>query len=111
MPAQAALWRTDRYREVLAAVSWLTRQGEVIYSPIVHYHQVALHFIMPTEAEFWRVQNKAMLIPAREIIVLRNLGWENSKGVTDERQWAADLGKPKCFLDEKQNGTFLRTWE
>lgn len=81
-----------------------------MFSPIVHMHDVAAHHKMPTDAEYWKSYNKSMLYPARDFILLRNLGWGNSKGLQNERGWSEEWGKPISFL-EIMGDKFVRTWE
>jgi len=94
MPAQAALWRTDRYLEALRAVYYLTQAEEIVYSPIVHFHDVAAKFKLRTDAEYWTIQNQIMIYSARRVIVLKNDGWDTSKGVRNEVRMAKQAGKP-----------------
>lgn len=108
-PAQASLWRTDRYFEARGAVAFLCRQGIVGYSPIVHFHDVAAHHVMPTDAGYWRIANEAMIYCGREVVVLKNQGWEVSKGVAHEIQFAKNMGKSVRYL-EIDGETFKPIW-
>lgn len=104
LPAQASLWRADRYCEVRAAVAHLSMMGEVIYSPILHFHDTAFHHSLPTDASYWRVHNRAMIYAAKELLILRNTGWEQSKGVKGEREIAEELGRPICYVELLDRG-------
>lgn len=82
----------QRYEEVQeAAVQWL-REGEVAYSPILHWHPTASSFSLPKDARFWQLQNNAMLACAKELRVVRIEGWETSLGVGQEIGIALSLG-------------------
>ena len=42
-----------------------------VYSPIVHCHELALKYELPTDFTFWRAYNFAMLRHADELFVLK----------------------------------------
>lgn len=59
-----------------------------VYSPIVHCHEMAQRYRMPTDFDFWREYNYAMLNAASALEVLQLPGWAESRGVSDERAFA-----------------------
>jgi hypothetical protein len=87
----------ERYREALRGVHYYAKQGLVVYSPIVHWHNVAKEFDLPGDAGFWAAQNQAMLEKANQLIVLNSEGWKESKGLEQELIWAEMLGLPVSF--------------
>lgn len=111
-PAEAAAWRAERYKEARAALAYLTKYERlVVYSPIVHYHDVALNYDMPTDAGFWEKANVGMLHFARELIVLKNINWSISRGVTNERRAAGEMGKQVSYLEIIKPGeVYTRLW-
>jgi len=78
----------------------LLRQGDHIYSPIVHCHELAQKHELPTDFEFWQNYNRAMLSKASELYVLAMDGWEDSKGVQAEREFAKQCGIPVTIVEE-----------
>lgn len=60
------------------------KQGLVIFSPIVHCHEIACKYTLPTDFAFWQNYCIAMLRRADTLWVLRIEGWKESKGVTHE---------------------------
>ena len=72
----------------------LLREGIVVFSPIVHCHELAKHHDMPTDAEFWRFYNRIMIQGTRELWLLLLDGWKESKGMKGERDMAIELGIP-----------------
>lgn len=90
-----------RYEQALTAVAYFAQSGLTIYSPIVHWHQVAASHDLPTQFEFWADQNKSMLQKANQLIVLNIEGWESSKGVKQEMTWAEKLNIPISFTNYK----------
>lgn len=86
--------------------TWLLmKNGLMVYSPIVHGHTVA-HLQTNCEPLVWTHQQWLDLdleIVKRfdEVWVLCLPGWEKSKGVQMELDFAKELGKPIVFLDAK----------
>lgn len=71
---------------------------ESLYSPILHWHRIAQILEMPKEEEFWWHSNKAMLDAADGMIVFMMLGWEESRGVRREIEYAAQINKPIEYI-------------
>ena len=86
--------RHNRWRYALHATAKLIVNGEFIYSPIVHCHEMAMAHSMPKNFEFWKAYNFAMLEKADRLIILRIDGWEASKGIAAERAFAEENGIP-----------------
>lgn len=86
--------RLDRYLEVGAYTAHLLKERTPAFSPIVHCHDIATRHDLPTNAEYWRQYNGAMLAPAKELHVLQLDGWEKSLGVRWEMEFAQILQKP-----------------
>lgn len=89
--------------ERFAAAEWalynyLLRENKTVYSPIVHYHQMALSWDMPKDFDFWMRHNYPMLAKASELLVLNIDGWRESRGVKAEMEMAAVLGIPQQFV-------------
>ncbi len=64
----------------------------VFYSPIVHFHQVALEYHLPRDIVYWRKKNACMISRCQLGIVLRDGGWMISEGMEWERDLFAELG-------------------
>lgn len=82
----------ERYELALSATYQLIQQGFIVYSPIVHFHDLAQKFALPKDAVFWSKQNTGMLSRAALFVIAMLDGWENSKGVTAEREQATRMG-------------------
>lgn len=91
-PMQQVVQR--RYRQALASVAEHTKLGKVIYSPIVHYHAVAVKYSLPGDFEFWKNINFGMLSKADELYILTLPGWDTSIGVTEEIKFAEEHNIP-----------------
>lgn len=83
-----------RYDAVLAYTARLLNENECAYSPVVHCHDMANKFEMPKTFDFWQHYNRAMIDRADVLHVLCLEGWEQSKGVTGEIEYAKRRGIP-----------------
>jgi len=82
----------ERFEAAEKFVVKALNSGDMVYSPIVHCHAIADKYEMPIDFSFWSNYNKAMLSTASEIWVLQLDGWEDSKGVKAEVEFAIECG-------------------
>lgn len=75
-----------------------------VYSPIVHCHELAQKYELPTDFAFWKSYNFDFLRRADSLVVLQIKGWEESKGVTAELDFARTVGIDVTYL--AQGGFF-----
>lgn len=88
-------WRYDRM------VKYVTTQfyyGCCVYSPIVHNHPTAVTGILPRTWEFWSKIDLDMLRRADALHVIRLNGWQKSKGVQAEIEFARQAGIPIIYV-------------
>lgn len=83
----------------------LIRGGHYVWSPIVHCHEMAGLYEMPTDAEFWRAYNFSFIRRADAMYVLKIPGWDESKGIKMELDLAREIFLPVAFVDA--DGLFL----
>jgi len=81
----------ERYKHARAYVAKLCVDYVLCYSPIVHFHPVAVNHELPRDLNYWRAHNVAMLRRAEILHVLRLDGWDDSVGVAFEMNLAARL--------------------
>ena len=93
---QAAV-RESRFEAVRAVTGKLIRVGHVVFSPIVYSHQFAESH--GTDFAAWEQFDLTIIAVCRELWVLRLGGWETSKGVWNEIEYAKWLGKPVKHLN------------
>ncbi len=86
-----------RFYDVMEFTANLMKRNIAVYSPIVHCHELASTHNMPTTFEYWQKMNHAMLDASKGMVVLTLPGWENSKGVEDEIQYAKSKKLPIYF--------------
>lgn len=91
--------RQRRYEQTMAAQAYLLRRGEHVYSPIVACHPMALAHDLPTDAEWWAEYNLDMLKRCSDVYVLCLFGWEDSKGVAQEIEWAKQYKREPLLVD------------
>lgn len=83
----------ERYEKARWATAQLLIAGTVVYSPIVHCHDLALCHALPGDIDFWHWYDRAMIEAAHTLMVLTLPGWEKSKGLRWEIDLALELGK------------------
>jgi hypothetical protein len=52
---------------------------------------------MPVPHDFWRDWNHAMIYSSQGIIVFQIEGWNTSRGVKDEIDYAMEIGRPIIY--------------
>lgn len=94
--------RIGRYEKVLDFTVWLAKEFHIFgYSPIVHSHPMVLDHDMPVEINnFWQEWNETMIYASIGLVILQLNGWDKSKGIELEIQYAKELGKPVVFSRE-----------
>lgn len=77
-----------------------THKDKVFFSPIIHWHYVALKHDLPVDVDFWWKQNQPYLDLFDELWVLAFMeGAYISKGVAREVQYFRALGKPITYVE------------
>lgn len=90
--------RTLRFYRVSEYANRLLQKGVVVYSPITHGHTLGSIGSLPGDFEFWREHCLSFLRHwADRVIVLKQPGWTESKGVKAEIAEAVALGLPITF--------------
>lgn len=87
-----------RYLEVSEVTSLYLNKNVWCYSPIVHCHEMAKRFNLPRHIDFWKNYNEAMLEVAHALHILQLPGWQDSKGVKHETQFAIKRGIPVTMI-------------
>lgn len=90
--------REQRFIQTRSAVIKLTSQGQMVFSPIVYYHQIALYGKMPSGYKFWQSLNHSYIDLAESVLVLQLAGWQESKGVQDEITYAGVARKSVSYI-------------
>ncbi len=91
--------RKHRYEYTMKRTCELLKKGEVVFSPIVHMHEMSIKYNLPKDYSFFKKIDRAMIDKADSLIVLKMKGWEQSEGITDEIEYAKSLGKDIEYLE------------
>lgn len=89
----------QRYESCMQILATLHALKMPCYSPIVHWHNVSRKFYLPGDADFWRIQDHAMIFHAKELWVIKLEGWEKSVGVESEIEFAQTMNLRVVKLD------------
>ena len=81
-----------RFKMVELQTALYIQHGRPVLSPIVHCHELAGHYNLPGNFEYWKKMNRAWLRCCHELHVLQLPGWEKSTGVVGEIEFADSLG-------------------
>ena len=93
--------RVQRYYSVMECVKNLVKQNIIVFSPILHNHELASKCNLPKDAKYWQTHNENFMSIAEEIFVLASNGWKTSLGVQVEIKWALDNGKRLTIIGVK----------
>lgn len=91
--------RCNRYYKAMHFVAEMSRKGITIYSPILHFHPMALQHSLPTDADFWQHHNYNMLALSSALWVLKLPGWQESKGLQWEITCAREISLEIEYYD------------
>lgn len=89
--------RQQRYRAACDIASMFMRSGELVFSPICHWHGILQSWgTMNAKPgpEHWEPFCRTMLSISKELRVVRLVGWKESTGVQREVSLARELGIP-----------------
>lgn len=91
--------RQQRYETVCCAAAQLMAEGHHIFSPIAMTHGICLQGKPEDFAyQFWASFDEEMIRLCDRFWILRMEGWENSKGIRAELDYAVSLGKPIKYV-------------
>jgi hypothetical protein len=93
-----------RYIDACAAVGLLMKKGELVYSPIVHWHIVDQMYKGEIGYEDYLACDCAMIELCSEVHVLQIDGWDKSRGVAVEILYAQKFSKPVKYLTMSEEG-------
>ncbi len=91
------------FEAVCRTAGHLMKASFFVFSPIAHTHPIAMGGTLPTDWNYWEAYDRAMIERCDAVWVLMLDGWEESKGVTAEIEYAKYLGKDIKFI--------TKTWE
>lgn len=93
-----AFVREERYLRAMKVLHGLLEKRIWTFSPIVHCHELKKVAALPFEHKFWLDYDCHILKLCEKLIVLKIEGWETSRGVKMEMDFAAANNIPIEFL-------------
>lgn len=83
--------RQFRYERARAFTAHLIGRNFIAFSPIVYAHEMAQEHSLPTDYEYWKRFNDHMMRNSVAVCLLCLEGWEESRGVTYELDFAKQI--------------------
>lgn len=97
-PDPRVIW--ERYRAACKYSAYALMNGELIYSPIVYCHQLAVQYGLNGDWAMWKTFDEAFIAKCSELRVLKLEGWVDSIGVNAEIDIANRLNIPVTYVEE-----------
>ena len=94
--------RDENYIKVAKFAAELCAEGKVAISPIVYGHTLASLKEMRTDWEFWMDFCFSLLDRCEGLIVYKMDGWDKSRGVTAEIEFAEKKGIEISYVEYKE---------
>jgi hypothetical protein len=97
---QSPLVRAQRFDAACKAAGRLMCAGACVYSPIAHGHAIETAYepVAGRDHDFWLRQCFAILLRSSRLVVLTLDGWEQSRGIAAEIEYARANGIPLEFM-------------
>ena len=74
-------------------------EGHVVFSPIAHSHAIETVTNQSNPHEFWMRQDFHILSKCDTLVILLIDGWDQSRGVREEIEYALLWGIPLVYLE------------
>ena len=91
--------RQHRHDEALRLTAEYSKQGEVIFSPIVHSHPMSVVHDMPGTWDFWSKIDYIFIDNCEKVRVLKMPDWDKSIGIAAELDYAKKVGKEIEYVE------------
>lgn len=89
--------REQRYRSAIKCAGELIKEGYIVFSPIIHYHPIAIEFNLRKDSHYWSRINDAFIKWADAGYILCIPGWDDSTGIAAEISAFKVLNKPITY--------------
>jgi len=96
---ETVIWR---YERVLREAAKMMEQGHTVFCPIGHSHPIEQMMTKRQGHDFWMKQDIAILRHAESLAVLMLDGWEKSKGMAQEIDFARQAGIPITYIGDSE---------
>ena len=88
-----------RYDKICQVTAGLVSKGQMAISPIAYGHTLLGYCEMPGDWEFWQSFCISLLARCQKMIVVKMEGWQESRGVLAEIEYAKSNGIEIEYLD------------
>lgn len=102
--------RDQRFEAAQLAAATVFAYQIPVYSPIAHWHPIALAHDLPHGWNYWKHQDEMMVRVCKELWVITIEGWETSKGIAAEVSLMKQLHKTIRWVDPLDLAAFCRKW-
>lgn len=89
----------ERYDQVCQITADLVSKGQIAISPIAYGHTLLSYREMPSDWDFWQSFCISLLARCQKMIVVKMEGWQESRGVLAEIEYAKSNGIDIEYLD------------
>jgi hypothetical protein len=89
----------ENFKKVSRLAAKLCSEGKVAISPITYGHTLVGFRPMPIDWPFWENFCLSILHTCHEIIVYKMEGWDSSRGVAEEVEFARKKGIEISYLE------------
>lgn len=91
----------ERYEKAALCLTNMMKEGYIVYSPIVHCHEIAVKYDLPKDFDFWMRQDIGVLRHCEKMYVIAIPGYQESKGVNFEKEFCEQAGIPVVHIGER----------
>jgi hypothetical protein len=92
--------REARFRAACDFTHWMLKQEHHVFSPIAYSHQFTMPpYTMDGPFEVWKEIDLDMIARCEAVMVLKIDGWDQSRGVKAEIEYAKEIGKRVIYQD------------
>ena len=96
--------RAYRFAVANQVAAELMQRGYIVFSPISHSHPIAEQCELPKGFEYWQTWNNSFIEWCDVFAVIKLDGWNESRGVRQELEYAKELDKELSFIDYELEG-------
>jgi len=91
--------RHRNFEKVSKIAADLCAEGHVAFSPITYGHTLLNYKLMPTDWPFWKNFCLSFLDKCDELHICKIEGWNQSRGVAEEIEYAIQKGIQIKYID------------
>jgi hypothetical protein len=92
----------ERFQQISKIAADLNKKGILAFSPITYGHTLLGYAEMPSNWAFWQTFCLSFLEHSKEIRVYKMEGWEESRGVQEEIEFAKNKGIKIKYIEISQ---------